>query len=163
MATMLYLLSIQHHVISPFWVVDEINQGMDPVNERKVNTWTCPAPILKKTRQPFSLHVVGLGIQTLTNATILTMHLRVLCDRFFCKYVTMDPPRRGHLSPRRSLFRRYCCPNFPTRATSKCTRYSMDPSWRQIQTVRARLTDIIVTLILTSLALTCCQISSIML
>ena len=50
-STMLYLLSIQHHVISPFWVVDEINQGMDPVNERKVNTSNYPTFIPKKTAQ----------------------------------------------------------------------------------------------------------------
>ncbi|ETO04669.1 hypothetical protein RFI_32726 [Reticulomyxa filosa] len=36
-ATMLYLLSLQHVTNVPFRVVDEINQGMDPKNERKIH------------------------------------------------------------------------------------------------------------------------------
>ena len=35
-STMLYLLALQATVSCPFRVVDEINQGMDPVNERHV-------------------------------------------------------------------------------------------------------------------------------
>ena len=35
-STMLYLLALQDSVSCPFRVVDEINQGMDPVNERHV-------------------------------------------------------------------------------------------------------------------------------
>lgn len=34
--TILYLLSLQNENKCPFRVVDEINQGMDPVNERKI-------------------------------------------------------------------------------------------------------------------------------
>ena len=36
MSTMLYLLALQATAHCPFRVVDEINQGMDPVNERHV-------------------------------------------------------------------------------------------------------------------------------
>jgi hypothetical protein len=35
-ATILYLLALQGVTVTPFRVVDEINQGMDPINERKV-------------------------------------------------------------------------------------------------------------------------------
>lgn len=35
-STMLYLLALQETVSCPFRVVDEINQGMDPVNERHI-------------------------------------------------------------------------------------------------------------------------------
>ncbi len=35
-STMLFLLSLQQLTHSPFRVVDEINQGMDPYNERRV-------------------------------------------------------------------------------------------------------------------------------
>jgi len=35
-ATMLYLLSLQEVTTVPFRVVDEINQGMDPTNERRI-------------------------------------------------------------------------------------------------------------------------------
>lgn len=35
-STILYLVALQEVAASPFRVVDEINQGMDPVNERKV-------------------------------------------------------------------------------------------------------------------------------
>jgi chromosome segregation ATPase len=35
-STILYLVALQEVASSPFRVVDEINQGMDPVNERKV-------------------------------------------------------------------------------------------------------------------------------
>merc|ERR1711933_127510 len=35
-STMLYLLSLQQVTTVPFRVVDEINQGMDPMNERRV-------------------------------------------------------------------------------------------------------------------------------
>jgi structural maintenance of chromosomes protein 5 len=35
-STMLYMIALQEQVKCPFRVVDEINQGMDPANERKV-------------------------------------------------------------------------------------------------------------------------------
>mmetsp|Transcript_64065 Transcript_64065/g.202670 ORF Transcript_64065/g.202670 Transcript_64065/m.202670 type:complete len:1081 (-) Transcript_64065:249-3491(-) len=35
-STILYLISLQDVTVCPFRVVDEINQGMDPINERKV-------------------------------------------------------------------------------------------------------------------------------
>ncbi|MEW5312584.1 MAG: hypothetical protein WDW38_004208 [Sanguina aurantia] len=35
-STILYLIALQGITVTPFRVVDEINQGMDPINERKV-------------------------------------------------------------------------------------------------------------------------------
>ncbi|KAL4856314.1 Structural maintenance of chromosomes protein 5 [Chlorella vulgaris] len=35
-STILYLIALQGVTVTPFRVVDEINQGMDPINERKV-------------------------------------------------------------------------------------------------------------------------------
>ncbi len=35
-STILYLIALQDVTVTPFRVVDEINQGMDPINERKV-------------------------------------------------------------------------------------------------------------------------------
>ena len=35
-STMMYMIALQEMTKCPFRVVDEINQGMDPVNERKV-------------------------------------------------------------------------------------------------------------------------------
>ncbi|XP_065886414.1 structural maintenance of chromosomes protein 5-like [Dysidea avara] len=35
-STMLYLMALQDIASSPFRAVDEINQGMDPVNERRI-------------------------------------------------------------------------------------------------------------------------------
>lgn len=37
-STLLYLMALQHHSRAPFRVVDEINQGMDPRNERLVHS-----------------------------------------------------------------------------------------------------------------------------
>jgi chromosome segregation ATPase len=36
-STILYLMALQDLARSPFRVVDEINQGMDPRNERKIH------------------------------------------------------------------------------------------------------------------------------
>lgn len=36
-STILYLMSLQELAKSPFRVVDEINQGMDPRNERRIH------------------------------------------------------------------------------------------------------------------------------
>ncbi len=36
-STIFYLMALQNMAIAPFRVVDEINQGMDPKNERKVH------------------------------------------------------------------------------------------------------------------------------
>ena len=35
-STMLYLMALQGNTSCPFRVVDEINQGMDPINERRI-------------------------------------------------------------------------------------------------------------------------------
>ncbi len=41
MSTILYLIALQDVTVTPFRVVDEINQGMDPINERKVGRRCC--------------------------------------------------------------------------------------------------------------------------
>ncbi|CAB3411049.1 unnamed protein product [Caenorhabditis bovis] len=51
-STMLYLLALQHLCPVPFRCVDEINQGMDPTNERKVfdimvGMWSDESPLSK--------------------------------------------------------------------------------------------------------------------
>ncbi|XJO76391.1 hypothetical protein BDV3_006922 [Batrachochytrium dendrobatidis] len=47
-STMLYLIALQHLSQSPFRVVDEINQGMDPRNERNVHKLIVQAACLDK-------------------------------------------------------------------------------------------------------------------
>ena len=54
-STMLYLLSLQSLTATPFRVVDEINQGMDPNNERKIHQLLCRAATAKGTPQCFVL------------------------------------------------------------------------------------------------------------
>ena len=50
---MLYLISLQGLSKSPFRVVDEINQGMDPRNERMVHKQIVQAACGKHTSQYF--------------------------------------------------------------------------------------------------------------
>eukprot|EP01026_Neomeris_dumetosa_P024740 TRINITY_DN2049_c0_g1_i9.p1 TRINITY_DN2049_c0_g1~~TRINITY_DN2049_c0_g1_i9.p1 ORF type:complete len:277 (+),score=46.87 TRINITY_DN2049_c0_g1_i9:3-833(+) len=54
-ATMLYLLSLQSITNCPFRVVDEINQGMDPINERKVFDLLVASSLRPDTPQCFVL------------------------------------------------------------------------------------------------------------
>lgn len=54
-STMLYLLSLQALTSTPFRVVDEINQGMDPNNERKIHQLLCRAATQPGTPQCFVL------------------------------------------------------------------------------------------------------------
>jgi chromosome segregation ATPase len=54
-ATILYLLALQGVTVTPFRVVDEINQGMDPVNERKVFDRLVAAATREGTPQCFLL------------------------------------------------------------------------------------------------------------
>ena len=52
-STILYLLSLQGLTDCPFRVVDEINQGMDPRNERKVFEMMAKTATVKGTSQYF--------------------------------------------------------------------------------------------------------------
>eukprot|EP00879_Flechtneria_rotunda_P030740 GHRR01033413.1.p1 GENE.GHRR01033413.1~~GHRR01033413.1.p1 ORF type:complete len:1070 (+),score=417.49 GHRR01033413.1:424-3210(+) len=54
-STILYLIALQGVTVTPFRVVDEINQGMDPVNERKVFTQLVEASCKEGTPQCFLL------------------------------------------------------------------------------------------------------------
>mmetsp|Transcript_23777 Transcript_23777/g.45213 ORF Transcript_23777/g.45213 Transcript_23777/m.45213 type:complete len:1077 (-) Transcript_23777:248-3478(-) len=54
-STMLYLIALQEFTKCPFRVVDEINQGMDAVNERKVFTKMVEAACRPDTPQCFLL------------------------------------------------------------------------------------------------------------
>ena len=54
-STILYLVALQEVASSPFRVVDEINQGMDQVNERKVFTLLVNAATAPNTPQCFLL------------------------------------------------------------------------------------------------------------
>lgn len=53
MATMLYLLSLQEQTFCPFRLVDEINQGMDPYNERMIFTQIVKAVNRENAQQYF--------------------------------------------------------------------------------------------------------------
>jgi hypothetical protein len=54
-STILYLVALQGVTVTPFRVVDEINQGMDPVNERKVFRLLVEASTQPGTPQCFLL------------------------------------------------------------------------------------------------------------
>eukprot|EP00877_Chromochloris_zofingiensis_P011381 jgi/Chrzof1/6497/Cz18g13150.t1 len=54
-STILYLIALQDVTVTPFRVVDEINQGMDPVNERKVFNQLVAASTRDGTPQCFLL------------------------------------------------------------------------------------------------------------
>ncbi|KAI1239722.1 hypothetical protein IHE44_0011150 [Lamprotornis superbus] len=52
-STMLYLMALQELNRCPFRVVDEINQGMDPINERRVFEMVVETACKKRTSQYF--------------------------------------------------------------------------------------------------------------
>ena len=55
MSTVMYLLSLQALTVCPFRVVDEINQGMDPTNERRMFQQMVEAATRPGTPQCFIL------------------------------------------------------------------------------------------------------------
>ena len=57
MSTVLYLLALQEMSLSPFRLVDEINQGMDATNERSMHDKV----VQVATRENASQYVVGFG------------------------------------------------------------------------------------------------------
>jgi chromosome segregation ATPase len=72
-STMLYLIALQSLSKSPFRVVDEINQGMDPKNERAVHNQIVKAACGSNTSQYF------LITPKLLNNLEYRDEMRVLC------------------------------------------------------------------------------------
>ncbi|XP_061118782.1 structural maintenance of chromosomes protein 5 [Conger conger] len=71
-STMLYLMALQELNRCPFRVVDEINQGMDPVNERRVFDIVVRAACNGTTSQYF--FITPKVLQNLTYADEMTVH-----------------------------------------------------------------------------------------
>ncbi|XP_063311120.1 structural maintenance of chromosomes protein 5 isoform X1 [Pelobates fuscus] len=70
-STMLYLMSLQELNRCPFRVVDEINQGMDPVNERRVFEMVVKTACKENTSQYF--FITPKLLQNLTYADKMTI------------------------------------------------------------------------------------------
>ncbi|KAJ1206907.1 hypothetical protein NDU88_002300 [Pleurodeles waltl] len=70
-STMLYLMSLQELNRCPFRVVDEINQGMDPVNERRVFEMVVKTACKESTSQYF--FITPKLLQNLTYADKMTV------------------------------------------------------------------------------------------
>ncbi|KAJ8402026.1 hypothetical protein AAFF_G00372610 [Aldrovandia affinis] len=71
-STMLYLMALQELNRCPFRVVDEINQGMDPVNERRVFDIVVRTACKGTTSQYF--FITPKVLQNLTYANEMTVH-----------------------------------------------------------------------------------------
>ncbi|KAJ8286336.1 hypothetical protein GJAV_G00037330 [Gymnothorax javanicus] len=71
-STMLYLMALQELNRCPFRVVDEINQGMDPVNERRVFDIVVRTACRGTTSQYF--FITPKVLQNLTYADEMTVH-----------------------------------------------------------------------------------------
>ncbi|XP_034445618.1 structural maintenance of chromosomes protein 5 [Hippoglossus hippoglossus] len=73
--TMLYLMALQELNLCPFRVVDEINQGMDPVNERRVFDIVVRTACKETTSQYFFITPKLLqNLQYAEEMTILFVH-----------------------------------------------------------------------------------------
>ncbi|KAG8455241.1 hypothetical protein GDO86_001439 [Hymenochirus boettgeri] len=70
-STMLYLMALQELNLCPFRVVDEINQGMDPVNERRVFEMVVKTACKENTSQYFL--ITPKLLQNLTYAEKMTV------------------------------------------------------------------------------------------
>lgn len=74
-STMLYLMALQEFSRSPFRVVDEINQGMDPTNERRVFEMVVKTACKENTPQYFFITPKLLQLLTYAdNMTVLFVH-----------------------------------------------------------------------------------------
>ncbi|KAK5863491.1 hypothetical protein PBY51_000519 [Eleginops maclovinus] len=74
-STMLYLMALQELNRCPFRVVDEINQGMDPVNERRVFDIVVRTACKETTSQYFFITPKLLqNLQYAENMTVLCVH-----------------------------------------------------------------------------------------
>ncbi|XP_056292177.1 structural maintenance of chromosomes protein 5-like [Pseudoliparis swirei] len=74
-STMLYLMALQELNRCPFRVVDEINQGMDPVNERRVFDIVVRTACKETTSQYFFITPKLLqNLQYADEMTVLCVH-----------------------------------------------------------------------------------------
>ncbi|KAJ7988430.1 hypothetical protein DPEC_G00323470 [Dallia pectoralis] len=74
-STMLYLMALQELNLCPFRVVDEINQGMDPVNERRVFDIVVQTACKETTSQYFFITPKLLqNLQYADEMTVLCVH-----------------------------------------------------------------------------------------
>jgi len=80
-STVLYMMSLQELTKCPFRCVDEINQGMDPVNERKIFQLVVDTACLKSKSQYFLLTPKLLANmidecdkKSMTDMTVLTIY-----------------------------------------------------------------------------------------
>ncbi|CAN9516172.1 unnamed protein product [Ophioblennius macclurei] len=74
-STMLYLMALQELNRCPFRVVDEINQGMDPINERRVFDIVVRTACKKSTSQYFFITPKLLqNLQYTEEMTVLCVH-----------------------------------------------------------------------------------------
>ncbi|KAM3617031.1 uncharacterized protein V6R79_001296 [Siganus canaliculatus] len=74
-STMLYLMALQDLNCCPFRVVDEINQGMDPINERRVFDIVVRTACKEKTSQYFFITPKLLqNLQYAEEMTVLCVH-----------------------------------------------------------------------------------------
>lgn len=78
-STMLYLIALQDLTACPFRVVDEINQGMDPVNERKIFSQARAPRLRVGTRVLHSRRSLLFTSSLLPPATPLTDGGRRVC------------------------------------------------------------------------------------
>uniref|UniRef100_A0A8D0GQR5 Structural maintenance of chromosomes protein 5 n=1 Tax=Sphenodon punctatus TaxID=8508 RepID=A0A8D0GQR5_SPHPU len=87
-STMLYLMALQELNRCPFRVVDEINQGMDPVNERRVFDVVVKTACKESTSQYF--FITPKLLQNLTYAEKMTV-------LFVCNGPAMMEPSKWNL------------------------------------------------------------------
>ncbi|XP_016363642.1 structural maintenance of chromosomes protein 5-like [Sinocyclocheilus anshuiensis] len=92
-STMLYLMALQELNRCPFRVVDEINQGMDPVNERRVFDIVVRTACGVNTSQYFFITPkVGLLTDVCVTCSVILQHHRVCVCVCVCVSVcTTDP------------------------------------------------------------------------
>ncbi|PSC71853.1 Structural maintenance of chromosomes 5 [Micractinium conductrix] len=86
-STIIYLIALQGVTVTPFRVVDEINQGMDPINERKVFMQLVDAACRPGTPQCFLLTPKLLPDLPMTrDVTVLQImngvHIKEVASRF---------------------------------------------------------------------------------
>jgi len=86
----MYLIALQGVTVTPFRVVDEINQGMDPVNERKVFSQLVAASCKEGTPQ------VGCGRLRVVLAAMVTVGWRYRALKID---QTLDPQQPTGLNP----------------------------------------------------------------
>ena len=104
MSTIFYLMALQSMAQAPFRVVDEINQGMDPRNERMVHERMVEIACREHTSQYF------LITPKLLTGLRYDPRMRILCIAATCISVAAPAHRRTQVPrprpPRRLLLRK---------------------------------------------------------